>query len=410
MGHRKAAVAVGHSILVICWHLLTNNCDYDDLGGDWFTRRTDTDKRRDHLIRQLHDLGCDRERSEGRHPAVETPHVMLWWALRRREGGRPIWARILSSPQLGTDRPSCCEDRCPDGIWEDPEMSAGGSTGEHVAVTQRPDGTREEVEFFPSGDSRLFGCRHVPAGPTVGGLLVCSPVLADFGANYQREVRLGRRLAAAGVVVQRYHPRGVGQSDGLGTDLTVDTMITDARAALDHLRGRYPEVTVGVLGTRLAAFAAAAVAAELVGAPVALWEPALDARRFVRDGLRARRVHQLRAGTSSDEEPEAELDRRGHLDVLGIPVGGPLFRTPPGHDVGALLGDDPRPILLVQFEARDDLRPEYQALVDRWTAAGCSVTARQCPSEETWWFVPDRLAPVGELLDVTVEWVLATLR
>ncbi len=57
MGHRKAAVAVGHSILVICWHLLTNNCDYDDLGGDWFTRRTDTDKRRDHLIRQLHDLG-----------------------------------------------------------------------------------------------------------------------------------------------------------------------------------------------------------------------------------------------------------------------------------------------------------------------------------------------------------------
>lgn len=57
MGHRKAAVAVGHSILVICWHLLTDNCDYEDLGGDWFTRRTDTDKRRDHLIRQLHDLG-----------------------------------------------------------------------------------------------------------------------------------------------------------------------------------------------------------------------------------------------------------------------------------------------------------------------------------------------------------------
>jgi GNAT superfamily N-acetyltransferase len=40
-----------------CWHLLTNDCDYQDLGGDWFARRTDTDKRRDHLIRQLHDLG-----------------------------------------------------------------------------------------------------------------------------------------------------------------------------------------------------------------------------------------------------------------------------------------------------------------------------------------------------------------
>jgi transposase len=57
IGKRKAAVAVGHSTLVIAWHLLTNDCDYEDLGGDWFARRTDTDKHRDHLIRQLQDLG-----------------------------------------------------------------------------------------------------------------------------------------------------------------------------------------------------------------------------------------------------------------------------------------------------------------------------------------------------------------
>jgi len=31
IGKKKAAVAVGHSILVICWHLLSNNADYDDL-------------------------------------------------------------------------------------------------------------------------------------------------------------------------------------------------------------------------------------------------------------------------------------------------------------------------------------------------------------------------------------------
>ncbi len=57
IGHKRAVLAVSHSILVICWHLLTSDCDYDDLGGDWFTRRTDTDKRRDQLIRQLQDLG-----------------------------------------------------------------------------------------------------------------------------------------------------------------------------------------------------------------------------------------------------------------------------------------------------------------------------------------------------------------
>ncbi len=57
IGKRKAAVAVSHSIIVICWHLLTNDCDYQDLGPDWFTTRTDHDKRRNHLITQLHNLG-----------------------------------------------------------------------------------------------------------------------------------------------------------------------------------------------------------------------------------------------------------------------------------------------------------------------------------------------------------------
>jgi hypothetical protein len=43
IGKKKAAVAVGHSILVIAWHLLTDDCDYQDLGGDYFVRR-DTDQ------------------------------------------------------------------------------------------------------------------------------------------------------------------------------------------------------------------------------------------------------------------------------------------------------------------------------------------------------------------------------
>lgn len=57
IGKKKAAVAVGHSILVICWHLLTQRCDYTDLGGDYFLRRANPDRRRDHLITDLHSLG-----------------------------------------------------------------------------------------------------------------------------------------------------------------------------------------------------------------------------------------------------------------------------------------------------------------------------------------------------------------
>jgi len=57
IGKKKAATAVAHSILVICWHLITNDTDYQDLGSDYFTRRADPDRHRDRLIEQLHNLG-----------------------------------------------------------------------------------------------------------------------------------------------------------------------------------------------------------------------------------------------------------------------------------------------------------------------------------------------------------------
>ena len=38
-GHKKAIVAVAHSILVIAWHLLTRNQPYTDLGADYFLER-----------------------------------------------------------------------------------------------------------------------------------------------------------------------------------------------------------------------------------------------------------------------------------------------------------------------------------------------------------------------------------
>ena len=38
-GQERAAVAVGHSILVIAYHLLERSCGYEELGGDYFDKR-----------------------------------------------------------------------------------------------------------------------------------------------------------------------------------------------------------------------------------------------------------------------------------------------------------------------------------------------------------------------------------
>jgi transposase len=55
-GKNKAAVAVGHSILIAAFHILRDDVDYHDLGGDWFSRHDDVEARRRWLRQQLDSL------------------------------------------------------------------------------------------------------------------------------------------------------------------------------------------------------------------------------------------------------------------------------------------------------------------------------------------------------------------
>lgn len=56
-GQEKAAVAVGHTILVIAWHILSDGVTYQELGGDWFDRRRDPETQQRRLVRQLEAMG-----------------------------------------------------------------------------------------------------------------------------------------------------------------------------------------------------------------------------------------------------------------------------------------------------------------------------------------------------------------
>ena len=49
-------MAVGHSLLVIAWHLRSDDCDDADLGGDDFVRR-DADRARQRAVAHLQALG-----------------------------------------------------------------------------------------------------------------------------------------------------------------------------------------------------------------------------------------------------------------------------------------------------------------------------------------------------------------
>ena len=55
-GKQKASVAVGHSLLVIAYHLLAHGHEYADLGANYFDER-DRQLVQRRLVRRLESLG-----------------------------------------------------------------------------------------------------------------------------------------------------------------------------------------------------------------------------------------------------------------------------------------------------------------------------------------------------------------
>ena len=58
LGKKKTALAVGHSILIIAYYVLTRRDPYSDLGSDYFQRRH-RDRLERHLVKRLQALGND---------------------------------------------------------------------------------------------------------------------------------------------------------------------------------------------------------------------------------------------------------------------------------------------------------------------------------------------------------------
>ncbi|HZM65086.1 MAG TPA: IS110 family transposase [Nakamurella sp.] len=56
LGKQKTIVAVEHSILIAVWHILTDDVDYHDLGGDYFTKQ-DPQRAIRRITRQANALG-----------------------------------------------------------------------------------------------------------------------------------------------------------------------------------------------------------------------------------------------------------------------------------------------------------------------------------------------------------------
>lgn len=278
-------------------------------------------------------------------------------------------------------------------------------------------GLSEEVAFFGAESPPMFGCVHLPKGKAAGGLVICSPIQAELFRSYRKEVLLARELAARGIAVQRFHYRGVGNSEGDGNDVTLETMSTASREARQALAERSGVERIATMGTRLGAFPAIATGRDDERSPLVLWDPVPDGDAYMEEILRNLYMHEVVSSHSvapSEREraqpTQAMLDRMetdGVLHALGYRLTRSFYRSLSGR---RLLDDAPKgPVLLVSFGGNQQAR-----LIEAWTEAEVDLTVKRAP-KAAWWLIgeefdsEDSQQALKDLIGTTADWLVARL-
>jgi alpha/beta superfamily hydrolase len=289
---------------------------------------------------------------------------------------------------------------------------------EHVGGAARIDertGVRETAGFFGSGRDQLFGVRSEPAGEARGAVVVCSALHADFATNYRKEVLTARALAERGIVVQRFHYRGVGNSDGEPRDVTLASLADDLRDARSAAGSGHDDLPTAYLATRVGALVAATVAREDAAAPLAMWEPTFSGEAYAREALRALRVKDARDGAEVVSDASVELTERGFVDVMGYALYDSFVEDIRLRTLATELGSHPRPLMVVQLGSSERIRRPLSEFADLRRSLGSRVDIYPLMGEEPWWFTSAGWVPVeqrpttAQLIEVTAGWLVAAL-
>jgi hypothetical protein len=276
------------------------------------------------------------------------------------------------------------------------------------------DGTSiETAAFFGDDPERMFGVLYSPrSADAVGAVVICPAICSESLSTYRHDVLLARALAGRGIATLRFHYRGTGHSDGDGDGLTFDGLRDDVLAARAHLSEALGTEGPILLGTRFSALVAAA-AASAEGAPLVLWEPVLDGRRYFREGWRASMVLDIREGAAERARHEsltAMLARDGYVDVVGYPLGRALYESSVDRTLLGEIGDRGRPMLIVRGGAGTATEAQFDQAVEELRRRGFDVAVEMLAEQAVWWFLgPKRKresqAVVADLIARTVAWL-----
>jgi pimeloyl-ACP methyl ester carboxylesterase len=229
---------------------------------------------------------------------------------------------------------------------------------------------------------------------------------------YRQEVLAARAAAARGFPVLRYHARGHGDSGGSSADVTLDSLVTDARAAADEALRRSGRDRLVWLGVRVGALIAGVAGGVGSGREDALafvlWEPVASPADFFRQQLRTLLFSPVAGGHRPDATVDqllGRLETEGRLDVLGYTLQRSLVRSLGTASLAPTLAGGRARVRLAQVEARARLAPAHARLVAALEDAGTDVATALVQEEPGYQLMSNPAWESDALTRVTLEWL-----
>ena len=253
------------------------------------------------------------------------------------------------------------------------------------------EGERPVVHGFFDGPRPVFASYHAPARPVRDiGFVICPPLGWEGIQVYASIQHVAEALAAAGFPAVRVHYDGTGES--LGSDEEPGRLaawIESIRRAATALAASGEVARVGLVGMRLGATMAMAVAADLEVASLVLWEPCVSGAHYTRE-----------MAILASAAPSAIQEGR-RTRPSGIEAGGYLLtqETITSLEALDLLKVQPRGTPDVLLVHRDDRPPTYgKKLAAHLERAGCAVTSEQLPGHKAMMTYPEKSLPATAIV------------
>ena len=227
--------------------------------------------------------------------------------------------------------------------------------------------------FFGNSKEPLYGVYHPPRAQTSRptAVVLCYPLWQEYMRAHRAFRQLAILLSKAGFSVLRFDYFGTGDSAGESDAGEVSRWTRDISTAIDELKDTAGVSRVSLVGLRVGASLAAAVAAERKDLDrVILWDPVVVGKAYVEKMV----VTELGDGAA------VRNGALGTIGIKGFPLTSRMREGLQGIDLQQLSAPaSGRMIMTVSEE-----RPEFVAFRDALAGRRIAMTYRHIPSAGNW--------------------------